>query len=249
MKTACTAAFFRKAARLTAPFILISILGASRPAAAEDMLDGQMSSLFIIDRLEYRRGEGADSINWNAQGWIGGDYNRLWLKTNGIKLGNDAVEEAEVQLLFSRLIAPFWDLQAGVRYDDKPHPSRSYAVLGVQGVAPYWLDIEAAAFASDEGELSARLAAEYDLTITQRLILQPSVETNLAAQRVEEPAVGQGINDVELGLRLRYEIRRELAPYVGISWLRKMGATANIARSAGLDADLFAVVAGIRAWF
>lgn len=214
-------------------------------AAEADPLFG----LLLIDQLEYRWNEGTDSTNWNAQGWFGGDYNRVWLKTDGTSLSDGTVEEAEGQLLYSRLIAPFWDFQAGLRYDEKPKPSRSYAVLGVQGLAPYWFELEAAAFVSEKGDVSARLEAEYDLLLTQRLIVQPRFETNLVAQKVEELGIGQGFSDVELGLRLRYEIRREFAPYVGVSWARKLGDTADFARQAGEDADNFAVVAGVRVWF
>lgn len=214
-------------------------------AAEADPLFG----LLLIDQLEYRWNEGTDSTNWNAQGWFGGDYNRVWLKTDGTSLSDGTVEEAEGQLLYSRLIAPFWDFQAGLRYDEKPKPSRSYAVLGVQGLAPYWFELEAAAFVSEKGDVSARLEADYDLLLTQRLIVQPRFETNLVAQKVEELGIGQGFSDVELGLRLRYEIRREFAPYVGVSWARKLGDTADFARQAGEDADNFAVVAGVRVWF
>jgi copper resistance protein B len=214
-------------------------------AAEADPLFG----LLLIDQLEYRWNEGTDSTNWNAQGWFGGDYNRVWLKTDGTSLSDGTVEEAEGQLLYSRLIAPFWDFQAGLRYDEKPKPSRSYAVLGVQGLAPYWFELEAAAFVSEKGDVSARLEAEYDLLLTQRLIVQPRFETTLVAQKVEELGIGHGFSDVELGLRLRYEIRREFAPYVGVSWARKLGDTADFARQAGEDADNFAVVAGVRVWF
>lgn len=214
-------------------------------AAETDPLFG----LLLIDQLEYRWNQGTDSTNWNAQGWFGGDYNRLWLKTDGTSLSDGAVEEAESQLLYSHLIAPFWDFQAGLRYDEKPKPSRSYAVLGVQGLAPYWFEVEAAAFVSEKGDVSARLEAEYDLLLTQRLIVQPRFETNLAGQKVEELGIGRGFSDIELGLRLRYEIRREFAPYVGISWARKLGDTADFARHVSEDVDTFALVAGIRVWF
>lgn len=235
--------------RLAAPFALALILAALRPAAAEEMLDEKVFSLLLIDRLEYRWHEGVNTAHWNAQAWIGGDYNRIWFKSDGIKSVNGAVEEAEAQLLYSRLITPFWDLQAGVRYDDKPRPSRNYAVLGLQGLAPYWLEVGAAAFISEKGKLSARIEAEQDLLLSQRVILQPRFETNLAVHKEPELGVGQGVNDVDLALRLRYEIRREFAPYVGISWRRKLGSTASLARVSGQDVDDLAVVAGIRFWF
>ncbi len=154
-----------------------------------------------------------------------------------------------MQVLYSRFIAPFWDLQAGVRYDFRPNPSRSFAVLGVEGLAPYWFEFEAAGFISDDGDVSARVEAEYEILFTQRLIAQPLLEVNLAAQDVEELGIGSGFTDIELGLRLRYEIRREFAPYIGLAWTRRLGNTADFARDEGEDVGDLAVVAGVRLWF
>jgi len=158
-----------------------------------------------------------------------------------------------VQLLYSRMIAPFWDFQAGLRYEsiygDGPDRDRNFAVVGVQGLAPYRFDVEPAVFVSENGDLSARFTATYELLLTQRLILQPRFETNLAAQQVEKFGAGRGFNDVELGLRLRYEMRREFAPYVGISWLRKLGDSEDFARDEGAQVDDLSLVAGLRLWF
>lgn len=175
---------------------------------------------------------------------------RIWLKTQGeYSPGRDEFEKAEVQLLYSRLVGYYWDLQARVRYDFEPDPSRAYGVIGLQGLAPGYFEVDTQAFVSENGDLSARLEADYDILITQRLILQPKAELNLAVQDVPEFGIGSGINDLELGLRLRYEISREFAPYVGISWERKLGETAQIARREGGDVDIFALVAGVRFWF
>ena len=216
--------------------------------------DDQVFSFLLFDQLEYRNNNGPDTFSWDVQGWIGGDYNRFWVKTEGDdnSFGNNG-GEVEVQALYSRLIAPFWDFQAGLRYDwlygDGPNRSRAFAVIGVQGIAPYEFDIEPALFISEDGDVSARLTAEYDLLLTQRLILQPRFEANVAIQEAKEFGVGNGVNDVELGLRLRYEIKREFAPYIGISWTRILGNTANIARNEGKEVSNFALVAGIRLWF
>lgn len=216
----------------------------------ETINDNPIIPFVLLDRLEYRwNDEGADGRLWDAQGWIGRDWNKLWFKTEGEDAVAGPTEEAEVQALYARLIAPFWYLQAGLRYDTRPAPSRTFAVLGVQGLALYWFDIEATAFVSDAGETSARLEAEYDLLLTQRLILQPRIETNVAAQAVEERGIGRGVNNVELGLRLRYEIKREFAPYLGVVWSRKLGETADLAEAQGEDVRRAAIVAGIRAWF
>jgi copper resistance protein B len=223
-------------------------LAAALPAAAAEM-DDHVFTFFQAERLEYRLGDGDDSLHWDAQGWVGTDYHKLWLKTEGEKAFGDGLEEAEVQLLYSRIIHPFWDLQIGGRYDARPRPQRGFGVIGVQGLAPYFFEIDAAAFVSHEGDLSARLKGEYELLLTQQLILQPSVELDLAAQQVRDVGIGSGLTNVELGLRLRYEIIREFAPYVGIAWERKIGKTADFAKEEGEDADSLAVVTGVRFWF
>ncbi len=208
----------------------------------------------LFDQLEYRTNGNRSAFHWDVEGRFGGDYNRLRVKTEGDQsLSNREGGEAEVQLLYSRLISPYFDLQAGVRHDEiygnEPRRSRSFGVLGIQGLSQYWFEIELSLFFSERGDLSARFTGEYDLPITQRLILQPRVETNAAVQKVEAFGVGQGFNDVELGVRLRYEIRKEFAPYLGISWTRLLGETADFARKEGDDFDNLSFVVGIRMWF
>jgi copper resistance protein B len=136
-----------------------------------------------------------------------------------------------------------------VRYDFKPNPSRTYATLGFEGLAPYWFDVEGAVFLSDKGDILGRLEGSYDQRITQRLILQPRVEFNLAAQDIPENGIGSGLSDVELGLRLRYEFKREFAPYVGVSYDRKLGDSARFARSDGEDVGGVSLALGVRTWF
>lgn len=216
------------------------------PAPVED---SDVYTFLLLDRLEYRRGEDHDTRAWDAQAWIGGDYNKLWLKTEGEANVGGPTERAEAQALYARRVSPFWHLQAGVRYDFKPEPSRRFAVVGVQGLAPYGFDMEATTFLSDDGDVSARLKAEYDLLFTQRLILQPQLETNFSANRVGSLGIGRGVNDVTLALRLRYEIKREVAPYIGVNWTRRLGETADFVRRGGGDVDDFALVAGVRLWF
>lgn len=226
----------------------IGLVAPPDPAVAQ-VADDRIFTFFQAEQLEHRWNDGANTLNWEAQGWVGGDVNRAWLKTEGEQVLDDTLEEAEVQLLYSRLIGPFWDLQAGGRYDFRPNPSRFFGVLGVQGLAPYFFEIDAAAFLSEDADVSARVELEYELLLTQRLIAQPLVELNFAIQEVEELGIGSGVNDVELGLRLRYEIIREIAPYVGVNWLRKLGETADFARDEGESVDTFALLAGIRFWF
>ena len=212
--------------------------------------DNQVFAVLRADRLEYQTGEGNENVLWDAQAWVGADTNKLWFKSEGTwLLDEDKFEEAESELLYSRNIAAFWDLQIGIRHDFKPDPDRTFGALGFQGLAPYWFEVEATAYLSDDGDFSAGFETEYDLLLSQRLILQPRFETRVAVQEVEKYGVGQGINDIELGVRLRYEIRREFAPYIGVSWHRKLGETADLARDEGEDIDVISLVAGVRVWF
>ena len=212
--------------------------------------DNEIFAKFNGDRLEYQTREGKPALLWDVQAWIGTDFNKLWFKSEGeYSLDEDDFEEAQAELFFSRNVATFWDVQIGIRHDFEPNPERTFAALGVQGLAPLWFEIEGTAYVSEDGDLSASLEAEYDLLLSQRLILQPRLETGLAVQEVEEYGVGQGITDVELGLRLRYEIRREFAPYIGISWNRKIGETENLAEAEGEDIETFSFVVGLKTWF
>jgi copper resistance protein B len=233
--------------RLLALGICAGLAFASAPARAHehDLLFGY----FEMDQLEYRSKNGRDTLNWDAQGWYGGDDHKAWLKTEGEKVRGGKLENAEVQLLYSRRISEFFDLQMGARYDFRPEPERGFAVFGVQGIAPYFFEVEAAAFLSNQGELSARVSGEYDLLITQALVLQPKLEINLAGTRVRERGVGAGVNSAEFGLRLRYEFAREFAPYVGVVWERALAETARLARAEGERVEDLSLVAGVRFWF
>ena len=193
--------------------------------------------------------EGSEIYNWDVRGWIGGDYDRLWFKTQGDDLLDGPVEAAELQLRYSHLVTAFWELAVGVRYDIEPEPSRGFAVFAAHGLAPFLYEVDADAFISEDGDVSARIEVEYPILITQRLVLQPAFEPDFAVQEAEEVGIGPGLSQVELGLRLRYEIVRELAPYVGFVWERKVGRTADLARRRGEDFDVPAFVAGVRFWF
>ena len=219
--------------------------------------DSPIRSFVLIDQFEhttsrYTGGKGsADALRFNGLGWIGGDYNRVWVNTEGTKTYKGKLEDFDVQVLYGRLVAPFWDLQAGVRYF-KPlsgGPSSSHAVFGIQGLAPYRFEVQAAAFVSERGDVAARAELEYDLLLTQRWILQPRFATNVALQEVKNQGVGSGLNDLELGVRLRYEIKRELAPYIGVSWQKRYGETAQFARERGEAPGGWTLVVGVRAWF
>ena len=204
----------------------------------------------LIDTLEIGFGDGSETYGWSAQGWTGGDINRFWWKTEGEGDLDGKLHEAEVQALYSRAIAPFWDVQAGVRHDFRPDgEDTTHLTVGVQGVAPYWFEMGAAAFLSTEGDLTARIEAEYDQRLTQKWILQPALELDLSASDIPELEIGSGLTSVTAGLRLRYEVRKEFAPYVGVEWSRSFGDTADYIKAGGGDADDFRVVVGLKAWF
>ena len=234
-------------------FAADAAFGADQMTASRKMLrheNGGMAAYSVVSNLaEYRVQKGADAYRWDGEGWFGGDINRIVVKTEGEGTVRRGVESGEVQALYSRAIGPWFDLQAGVRHDFKPGPARTYATIGFEGIAPYGFEVEGALFLSVRGDLLGRLEGYYDQRITQRLILQPRVELNFAAQDVPANDMGSGLSDAELGLRLRYEIRREFAPYVGISWESKVGDTARFARIAGDRVQATSLVFGVRAWF
>lgn len=207
----------------------------------------------MIDQLEYRSNSGSDFLRWDIQGWRGTDYNKFWFKFEGEDEVSSDTADLELQALYSRAIAPFWDFQVGARYDasfgsDSPD-DRYLAVIGFQGLAPYWFEVEPTLFVSDKGDVSARLTATYDLLLTQRMIMQPRLEVNVAATEDREYGIGKGVNDVQVGMRLRYEVRREFAPYVGLAWSREFGDTADFTRADGGEVNILSFVAGFRIWF
>ena len=207
---------------------------------------GARASKVQADLLEWA--PNGDRYSWEIEGWYGGDINRFAFKTEGEGQSGEKVESAELQLLYSRAVARYTDIQAGLRYDLEPR-GRAYATIGVDALFPYWFEAEGALFLSDKGDLLARAEGSYDFRLTQRLILQPRAELEFAAQDIPESEIGSGLSRTELGLRLRYEIRREFAPYVGVSYERSFGDTADFARAHGEKAESTRFVVGLRAWF
>ena len=203
----------------------------------------------MFNLAEYQVRKGRDGFRWDAEAWYGGDINRLWLKTEGNGVFGRGVEDAEVQALFSRAIDPYWNVQAGIRYDLKPNPSRAYAVFGLEGLAPSFFDVETFLYLSNKGDVLGEIEASYDQRITQRLILQPRIDIDFAAQDVPENGIGSGLSSAQLGARLRYDIRREFAPYVGVEYERAFGDTADFRRAEGEDAAGWNFVLGVRTWF
>jgi copper resistance protein B len=232
------------------PAVVPPIADADRAAAfpqvdAHTVHDQTLHGFVLFDQLEWHA---SGSGIWDTRGWLGGDLNRLWFRTEG---GADrgGVDEADVHLLFGRAIARWWDLLVGVRQDMRPGPVQTWAAIGVQGLAPYWFEIEATAHVGESGRTLFRLEAEYELLLTNRFILQPLVELDVYGKADPERGIGAGPSTAGAGLRLRYEIRRELAPYVGLIWTRKLLGTADAAEAAGEETRTAHLAAGFRVWF
>ncbi|WP_200948560.1 MULTISPECIES: copper resistance protein B [unclassified Bradyrhizobium] len=209
---------------------------------------GGIYSKVFFNIAEFQLGQ-PGGYRWDGQAWLGGDINRFVVKSQGDGSRREGLDSAEVQLLYSRAVAPYTDLQAGIRYDFKPDPTRAYLTFGVQQLFPYWFEFDGALFVSNRGELLGRLEGSYDLLLTQQLVLQPRAELNFAAQNSQDIGVGAGLSNSELGLRLRYEFRREFAPYIGISYDQKLGNTAEYAKASGKDSGSTKFVVGLRSWF
>ena len=208
------------------------------------------SQIFHAIRLETDVGGSKNGTlsKWDLDGWVGGDINKLWLKSEGESLDGKTPEKAEYWAMYSRNVATFWDAQVGIRYDDKP-TSTTYFTAGFDGLAPYHFETEAHLFVSDKGDVSARIKQRNDLLITQRLITQPYFEVNLSAQDVPEQKIGAGLTSGEIGIQTRYEITRKFAPYVDLRYERKFGETATIAKKSGENQDDAIASVGLRLMF
>lgn len=218
------------------------------------VMDKRPNAFLRADVLEYRPTFKDSDFRWDVQGWYGGDYNRIWFKSEGeqntaLKAGYDI----DAQLLYGRFIKKYYDFQVGVRGETQTfrgeNVTRAHAVIGFQGLVPYRYEIESALFISQDGDVSARFQGSKDFLLTQRLILQPRFEAHAAIQKVERFTTGSGLNNIEFGLRLRYEIRREIAPYIGVSIDRSFFGTADLVREDGGDPSQIRFVAGMRLWY
>lgn len=212
--------------------------------------DNPVLSKIMLDRLEVRDTKEGNLKYWEGQAWVGTDLNKLWIKSEGEVL-KGSTEGADVEALYSHAVAPFWDVQAGVRRDFSVNgqPSRTWAAFALKGLAPYFFEADASAYVGGAGRTAARVKAEYELLLTQRLILMPELEFNLYGKSDPERGLGSGLSNLDLGLRLRYEIRREFAPYVGVAWTRKFGGTADLARADGQAVQDTQWLVGVRSWW
>ena len=229
-----------------------AVYGAAEMAPSREVLrkeHGDMPvSRAFFDRIETRARRGSDEYLVEGQAWYGGDVDKLWLKTELEGKWRHGIETAEIQALWSHAIDPWFDLQTGVRFDPQPGPNRTHLALGIQGLAPYWWEVEGTVFLSNRGEITARAEAEYDLRVTQKLILQPRTEVELSAQKIEELGIGAGLTEGSVGLRLRYQLSPLFAPYVGLEYERAFGGTRDFRRAEGESRGGLNLVAGLRIW-
>ncbi len=202
----------------------------------------------LTDLLETVVTDDNTSVAYDLQAWYGRDYNRALLRAEG-DLDSGSFQEARTELLWDYAVASFWSTELGVRHDTGKGPNRSWLAFGVQGLAPYWFELQATAYIGEGGRTAFNLEAEYELLFTQKLILQPRIDMDWYGKDDAELGIGSGISELAAGLRLRYEIRREIAPYVGVEWAYKFGDTKDFAQAAGEDPNETRFVAGLRFWF
>ena len=210
--------------------------------------DKAVNYFVLFDQLEWQAGKDANGLNIDSRGWIGRDRDRLWFRAEGDS-EDGRVGEAQTHVLYGRQFSRWWDVVAGVRQDFRPGPAQTWAAFGVQGLAPYWFEIEATAYVGASGRTHARFEVEYELLLTNRLVLQPLLEAEIVGKSDPERGVGAGLSTTNAGFRLRYEFRREVAPYVGVSWNNKWGKTADFAEAAGEGTGGARFVTGLRLWF
>jgi copper resistance protein B len=203
----------------------------------------------ILNQNEGRWNDTETEYRWEGQGWVGTDYDKLWIKSEGTVQSNGTVDDGQDQFLYSRAITTYFDLQGGLRSDIDSRPTRNWAALGIQGLAPYFFDLELTGYASGQGHLAAKLEASYDLLITNRLILQPQIEVDLYSKADPPRLVGAGFSSIDTGLRLRYEFSRKFAPYLGVVYEGKFGQTASYARRIAESTGDFRFAFGVRIWF
>lgn len=226
---------------------------ADRAAAFPDVAghhahDDALNYYVLFDQLEWQDAEAGSALVWDATTWVGRDIDKLWLRAEGGRV-DGRTEESELEVLWGHSLARWWDFVAGVRQNFQPGPSQTWAAFGVQGVAPYKFEVEATAYLGESGQTAVQLEAEYELLFTNRLILQPLLELNVYGEDDPQRGVGSGLSTMEVGLRLRYELRREFAPYIGVTWDRKWGNTADLARLNGEAVEDMRWIAGLRIWF
>ena len=210
--------------------------------------DRALNYFVLFDQLEWQSAGGGTGTNLDSKGWVGWDRDRFWFRGQG-DAEEGRIGDAEVHLFYGRQFSRWWDVVAGVRQDFRPEPSRTWAAIGIQGLAPYWFEVEVTGYVGSEGRTHFRTEVEYELLLTNRLVLQPLVEVEVSGKSDPERGIGAGLSTIDAGVRLRYEFRRELAPYVGIIWNNRFGRTADLAEAAGERKGGARFVTGVRLWF
>lgn len=218
------------------------------PIPRPQMGDEELLGSLLVDRLESATARGSTAMTYDWQAWFGNTYDRALIRAEG-DIEGGTFKDARNELLWAHAITAYWDTQLGVRYDSGQGIDRGWLAFGVQGLAPYWIYVEATAYVNEQGRTAFRLETEYDILLTQKLILQPRIEMNVYSQRDDTRSVSSGLSDFAGGVRLRYEIRREFAPYVGVEWAGKFGSAADYIRTTGQDSEKTRFVAGVRFWF
>ncbi len=218
------------------------------PSGGHAVHDNSIQTFLLLDRLEAWNANPGTGFEWEGQGWIGTDLNRLWLRSEGGQVAGK-LESADLEVLYGHSVATWWDVVTGIRHDFKPGASQDFAAFGVMGLAPYKFEVQATAYIGQGGQTAARFEAEYETLLTNRLILQSLVEVNLYGKNDERRGIGSGLSTIEAGLRLRYEVTRKFAPYIGVVRERAFGRTADLLQLDGKDINDTRVVAGLRLWF
>lgn len=235
--------------------MLPGLSGQFRPAAityvggSPPVMDQSIFAHAILEQFEDRFNGSDHAFRYDGQAWVGTDYNKLWLKSEGTLLHSGRFTDGQHEALYDRAISTFFDLQAGTRVDAGSGSPRTWGAFGVQGLSLYFFDIEATGYVSGQGRFAGRVKGSYDLPLTQRLILQPELEVNFYSKSDKANGVGTGVSDIDSGLRLRYEFTRKLAPYVGVVYAGRYGQTARFSRQQGESTDDVLFVFGMRTWF
>jgi len=227
-------------------------LSAQQPGADMPIMQPDTRTYVVFDELEFLATGGDGAVEYDGDLWWGGDIHRIWLRGWGEQSTESSEGDVRVEAMYSQAVTPFWNLQVGARLDHMygdARRTRAHLGIGFAGLARYWFEVEAFAYLSDEGDASARLEASYDLLLTQRLALESEVEAQATSRTLPEWGLGGGVSDVELGARLRYEFRREFAPYVGVSWERALGNTSDLVRAAGGELSRASLVLGLHWWW
>ncbi|MGE5269619.1 MAG: copper resistance protein B [Thiohalocapsa sp.] len=248
----CTAGVLGGMTTVAAAQVSTAPVQPSPPAAADlgqPVADRAIIVHGLLDQFEGRTDGRVPDLRWSGEGWIGSDYDKFWVKTEGFRRADGKIDDGRHEFLYSRAVSTYFDLQGGLRSDIDSRRNRNWAAFGVHGLAPLFFQVDAAVYASDQGHFAARLEGSYELLITQRLILQPEVEINLYSKSDPARLVGAGLSDIDTGLRLRYEFTRKFAPYIGVAYEGKFGQTASFARRAGESTSGVRFVFGVRSWF